>query len=137
MNDPRLQMVEWPKELSQVLDRLDRSMHQEFTAMKTDSGHVCRRPTTTPFPIFQGTAAFSEAEMASFDEFFEATVGRPFSFRNPRTGAMVYAPLMRAPFVRSTQIVVGSNTTYEVDILLRDTTRLIQRSQENGLIASA
>ena len=128
MNDPRLPIVQWPKELGQVLDRLDSSMHQEFTVIKTDSGHVRRRPTTTRFPIFQGTAVLSEAEMSALDEIFKATLGSHFSFRNRRTGAMVYATFMRAPLVRSKQIVVGSHTTYEVDIVLRDNTDLIQRS---------
>ena len=134
---PPLPIVEWPKEFSHVLDRLDSSMHQKFTVMKTDSGHVRRRPTTTPFPIFRGTAILSEAEMTALDELFEATLGRHFSFRNPRTGAMVYATFMRAPFVRSTQIVVGSDTTYQVDLVLRDTTDVIQRSLANSVISSA
>ena len=136
MNDPRLQIVEWPKGLSHVLDRLERSMHQEFTTTKMDSGHVRRRPTTTPFPVFQGTVALREAEKAALDQFFEARVGRHFSFKNPCTEATVYATFMRAPFVRSTQLVVGSDTTYEVELVLRDTTNLIEPALEHGVVSS-
>ena len=102
-----------------------------------DSGHVHRRPKTSPFPIFKGTVALGEAEKAVLGQFFEARVGHHFSFRNPRTGAAVYATFMQAPFVRSTHIIVGSDNTYEVELVLRDTTDLVERALEHGVVSRA
>ena len=137
MNDPRLQIIEWPKVLSHVLDGLERTTHQEFTETKMDSGHVHRRPKSSPFPVFKGTVVLSEAEKSALDQFCKASVGRHFSFSNPRTGATVYATLMQVPFVRSTHIVVGAETTYKVELVVRDTTDLIERALEHGVASTA
>ena len=98
MNDSRLQIAEWPKGLGHVLNRFERSMHQEFMATKTESGHVRRRPTTTPFPVFQGTVELNAAEKAALDQFFEARMGSHFSFKNPHTGGEGLRNLHARPF---------------------------------------
>lgn len=135
MNDPRLQLVEWPKVLNQVLDGLERTMHQEFRETRMESGHVHRRPKTSPFPIFKGTAILDQTAKAVLDRFFQLSMTRHFSFTNPRTGATVYATFYEAPFLRSTHIAVGADTTYEVEFVLRDTTDLIERALKQGAIA--
>ena len=111
-------------------------MHQEFTETKMDDGHVHRRPKTSPFPIFEGTVVLSKAEKTALDEFYEASRGRHCSFSNPRTGAAVYAAFMQVPFVRSTHIVAGAHTSFEVEFILRDTTDLIQRTLEHSIVTN-
>lgn len=134
MNDPRLQLVEWPRALNHVLDGLARTTHQEFLETRTDSGHVRRRPKTSPFPVFKGTVVLNESPKVALDQFFQLNAGRHFAFSNPRTGATAYATFSKAPFVRSTRIVVGAGTTYEIELVLRDTTDLIERALEQGVV---
>jgi len=112
-------------------------MHQEFTEMKMDDGNVSRRPKASPFPIFKGTVVLNEAEKTALDRFCETGLGRHFSFSNPRTGTTVHATFMQAPFVRSTRIVEGAHATYEVEFIFRDTTDLIKRAFEHGVMTSA
>ena len=80
--------------------------------------------------------ALREAEEAALDHFLEARVGRHFSFKSPYTGVTVYATFMRAPFVGLAQIVVGSDPTYEVELVLHDTTNLTEPALEHGVASS-
>ena len=77
--------------------------------------------------------SLSEVEKKRLDEFVEASHGRHFSFRDPKTRAFVYAAFLRFPFNQSQQAVVGSHSTYDVQIVLRDTTELIEEALEQGV----
>ena len=64
MNDPRLEILVWPEELSHVPAHLEQGAHQDFHEMQMEDGFVSRRPATTPIPVFKGTVSLSQAQKA-------------------------------------------------------------------------
>ena len=81
MNDRRLEIFGWPEQLHHVLDRLERTMHQEFAETQMDDGSVRRSAMTSPMSAFKGNVLLSRAERAALDEFYAARVGCHFSFK--------------------------------------------------------
>ena len=138
MNDPRLDILDWPQQLSRVLDDLEQGTHQDFREMQMDDGFMSRRPTGAPEPIFKTTMSLSQAEEAALMEFFHTSHGRHFSFRYPKTQSQVYAAFMKIPFTRRRTINVGSSHTsheVDVDIVLRDATHLIEEALSHGVVS--
>ena len=138
MNDRRLKILRWPEQLNRALGHLERTTHQDFIETRMDSGHVRRSPKTTPIPIFKGIVSLSRDERVPLDEFFSvASAGRHFSFQDPSTGEKVYAAFMQAPFDREIRSIVGGDTTYLVEITLKDTTTLVKAALKHGAVSHA
>ena len=96
-----------------------------------------RRPKTTPIPIFKGTVSLSRDERVPLDEFFSVAADRHFSFQDPSNGEKVYAAFMQAPFDRETRSIVGGDTTYLVEITLKDTTTVVKAALKHGVVSHA
>ena len=128
MDKASLSFIDWPKSLNRVLAGLERTTHQCFHEFRTDSGHVLRRPKTTPFPVFKGMVELKEAEKSELHQFFLASQGHHIRFNDPKTGAEGYAVFMQRPILRTTHLVVAvpGTASYTYELLLRDTTELAQ-----------
>ena len=131
MNIPRLDILKWPDQISRVLDHLERTTHQDFHETPMDDGSIKRRPVTSPIPVLTGTVSMTAAEKRLLQSFFDAARGHHFSFEDPKSKALAYATFVKPPFDRSTHILVGSRTTYDVDIVLKDTTELIRNALQH------
>ena len=68
----------------------------------------------------------SESARSLLDVFYETSHGRHFSFVDPQTKATVYATFAKPPHTYTTTMQVGSRTTYEVEIVLVNTTSLVE-----------
>lgn len=120
-----IEILEWPDALVYGLGSLKPEMHQPVTETPMEDGFT-RRVKGSPIPIFKGIVTMSESDRSLLDAFYEASHGRHFSFVDPQTKATVYATFARPPRNHITAIQVGSHATYEVEIVLKNTTSLIE-----------
>lgn len=128
MDKGSVSLIDWPKSLNRVLAGLERTTHQYFHEFRTDSGHVHRRPKTTPFPVFKGMVELKEAEKSELYQFFLASQGHHIRLNDPKTGAEGYAVFIQEPILRTTHLVIGvpGTASYTYELLLRDTTEPVQ-----------
>ena len=128
MDKASVPSIDWPKSLARVLGGLERTTHQYFREFRTESGDVLRRPETTPFPVFKGTVELKEAEKSELHQFFLASQRRHIRLNDPKTGAECYAAFLQEPILRTTHLVIGvpGTASYTYELLLRDTTDLVQ-----------
>lgn len=120
-----IEILEWPDALLHSLGSLNPETHQPVIETLMDDG-LMRREKSSPIPIFKGTVTMSELDRSLLNEFYKASHGRHFSFVDPQTKATVYATFAQPPRDHRTTIQVGSHTTYEVEIVLVNTTSLIE-----------
>ena len=137
MNDLRLIILKWPDKLNHILDCLESTTHQEFRDTRMDDGSVKRALISSPMPLFKGQVSLSYGEKTVLDVFFEESAGRHFMFQYPPTGKTVYATFMKQPFIREQKLVVGANSSYIIEILLKETTGTIEKALKEGIMSHA
>lgn len=142
MSSTALRVRKASSEITPFLARLERTTHQDFREMTMDSGDVVRRAINSPFPVFRGTLSLNEHEYRLLEAFFHTVMGqqtRHFSFDDPRTGETVYAAFMERPALKKHTSTLRSSspdwTNYEVEILLRDTTDMVNEALKHGVVS--
>ena len=88
--------------------------------------------TTTPYPVFKGTVSLSQVKKTALDEFFNIGQRHHFSFEEKDSQAKVYATFKEKPFVKA-QRIIDSHVSYDVIIVLKDTTGMIENALAHGV----
>ena len=132
MNTTSIKILKWPGQLRHIVDHLERTTDQDFINTPMENGSVKRRPATTPYPVFKGTVLLSRAEKTALDEFYDISQRHHFSFEETNSQATVYATFKDKPFVQA-QRIVGSDVSYDVIIVLNDTTGIIENALAHGV----
>jgi hypothetical protein len=109
--------IPWPDQLHDILATLRLETHQDWGEFPTDSGHVKRRPKTTPYSVLTGVVRVNEATKRALDAFVRQTLGSPLDL-GPSAPTRL-ATFHKAPYVHRTTINVGADTWHEVELMLR------------------
>lgn len=123
MSNPNLPIHEWPQSLRHLLDRLERTTHDEYRETRMEDGSIRRTRLSSPTPAWKGEVWLSRAERDALEEC--AAASSHWRFDDPTDRKECYAAFVAAPVWRRSRLVAGSDSEFLVEILLRDTTEQV------------